>query len=106
MIVEGRRQTAFSGEKQDAVLRGVVRADDVAANNTVYSYNLADASIQFIARAPSRTTSAKAGSPASGQGQSFLRPAMRRTFNLPVFLAVLLLAPAVFAAARASRQLR
>jgi flagellar basal body L-ring protein FlgH len=30
------------------VLRGVVRLDDVAANNTVYSYNVADASIHII----------------------------------------------------------
>ena len=50
LIVEGRRQTAFSGEKCDAVLRGTVRADDIAANNTVYSYSIADASIQFISK--------------------------------------------------------
>jgi flagellar L-ring protein precursor FlgH len=47
-VVEGHRQTAFSGEKQDAILRGTVRADDVSATNTVYSFNIADASIQFI----------------------------------------------------------
>jgi flagellar L-ring protein precursor FlgH len=47
LVVEGRRQTAFSGEKQDATLRGTVRADDILANNTVYSYNMADATIQF-----------------------------------------------------------
>lgn len=47
LVVEGRRQTAFSGEKQDATLRGTVRADDVMANNTIYSYNMADATIQF-----------------------------------------------------------
>ncbi len=50
LVVEGRRQTAFSGEKQDAILRGTVRADDVAANNTIFSYNVADASIQFISK--------------------------------------------------------
>jgi flagellar L-ring protein precursor FlgH len=50
LVVEGRRQTAFGGEKQEAVLRGTVRADDVAANNTVFSYNVADASIQFIGK--------------------------------------------------------
>jgi flagellar L-ring protein precursor FlgH len=48
LVVEGHRQTAFSGEKQDAILRGTVRADDVSATNTVYSFNIADASIQFI----------------------------------------------------------
>jgi flagellar L-ring protein FlgH len=50
LVVEGRRQTAFSGEKQDAILRGTVRADDVAANNTLFSYNMADATIQFISK--------------------------------------------------------
>ena len=50
MVVEGTRQTAFSGESQQAVLRGSVRFEDVSANNTVYSYNLADASIKFISK--------------------------------------------------------
>ena len=48
MIVEGRRRTAFSGEKQEVVLRGVVRGDDVSALNTVLSYNVADASISIV----------------------------------------------------------
>jgi len=50
LVVEGRRQTAFSGEKQDAILRGTVRADDISANNTIFSFNIADASIQFISK--------------------------------------------------------
>jgi flagellar L-ring protein precursor FlgH len=29
------------------VLRGIVRTDDVLANNTVFSYNVADASIRI-----------------------------------------------------------
>jgi len=48
LVVEGRRHTAFSDEKQDAVLRGTIRCDDIMANNTIYSYNVADASIQFV----------------------------------------------------------
>jgi flagellar L-ring protein precursor FlgH len=50
LVIEGRRQTSFSGEKQDAILRGTVRADDVASNNTLFSYNIADATIQFISK--------------------------------------------------------
>jgi flagellar L-ring protein precursor FlgH len=50
MIIEGNLHTAFSGEKQDAVLRGTVRPDDVTSNNTLLSYNIADASIQFISK--------------------------------------------------------
>jgi flagellar L-ring protein precursor FlgH len=48
MVVEGRKQTSFSGEKQEAILRGTVRFDDISATNSVYSFNIADASIQFI----------------------------------------------------------
>ncbi len=50
LVVEGRRETAFSGEKQTIVLRGTVRQDDVASDNTVFSYNVADATIQIIGK--------------------------------------------------------
>lgn len=52
LVIEGRRQTKIAGETTDAVLRGVVRGEDVAANNTVYSYNVADASIQYLSKGP------------------------------------------------------
>jgi len=48
LVLEGSRETAFGGEKQTVILRGVVRQEDVAANNTVFSYNVADAKIQVI----------------------------------------------------------
>jgi flagellar L-ring protein precursor FlgH len=47
LVIEGKRQTAFAGETQDVILRGVVRPEDVTANNTVFSYNIADATIKF-----------------------------------------------------------
>jgi len=50
MIIEGRRETTVSGEKQEAILRGTVRGEDVTANNTVFSYNVADASIKFTGK--------------------------------------------------------
>ena len=50
MIIEGRRETAFSGEQQSAVLHGFVRPDDILANNTVYSYNIADAKVEIISK--------------------------------------------------------
>jgi flagellar L-ring protein precursor FlgH len=50
LVIEGTRDTAYSGEQQTMVMRGVVRADDVAANNTVYSYNIADATIRFTSK--------------------------------------------------------
>lgn len=50
LVIEGRRETAFGGEHQTIILRGIVRQDDVAANNTVFSYNVADANIQIIGK--------------------------------------------------------
>lgn len=47
LLVEGVRETAFSGEKQKVILHGTVRQEDVTANNTVFSYNVADAKIQI-----------------------------------------------------------
>jgi len=60
LVVEGTRQTAFSGETQDAILRGVVRPADITANNTVFSYNVAEATIRYISKGPA-STSAKKG---------------------------------------------
>lgn len=50
LVIEGRRETSFSGERQTMVLRGVVRQDDVASDNTVLSYNVADATIQILGK--------------------------------------------------------
>jgi flagellar L-ring protein precursor FlgH len=50
LVLEGSRQTSFSGETQDVVIRGVIRPDDISANNTVFSYNVADVSIKFISK--------------------------------------------------------
>jgi flagellar L-ring protein precursor FlgH len=50
LVVEGRRETAFSSERQTIVLRGIVRPEDVQADNTVLSYNVADATIQITGR--------------------------------------------------------
>jgi flagellar L-ring protein FlgH len=48
LVIEGHRQTTFSGERQDAILRGTIRADDVTPANTVLSSQVADATIQFV----------------------------------------------------------
>lgn len=50
LVIEGKRETSFSGEHQTITLRGVVRSDDVASDNTVLSYNVADATIQIIGK--------------------------------------------------------
>jgi flagellar L-ring protein precursor FlgH len=48
LVIEGARKVSFSGETQDAILRGVVRVEDVMANNTIYSYNIAEATIKYV----------------------------------------------------------
>ncbi len=50
MILEGRRMTLVGGEEQEAVLRGVVRQEDIQPDNSVLSYNVADASIKFVTK--------------------------------------------------------
>ncbi len=50
LVVQGKRETSFSHEQQQIVLRGIVRPEDVLANNTVFSYNVADATIQIIGK--------------------------------------------------------
>ena len=50
LAIEGTRETSFSGERQTVTLHGVVRPEDVSANNTVYSYNIADAKVQIISK--------------------------------------------------------
>ncbi len=48
LVVEGTRHTSFGGEQQDIVLHGAVRPEDITANNTVFSYNVADATVKIV----------------------------------------------------------
>jgi flagellar L-ring protein precursor FlgH len=50
LLIEGHRETSFSGEKESAVLHGVVRPEDILANNTIYSYNIADAKVEILSK--------------------------------------------------------
>jgi flagellar L-ring protein precursor FlgH len=49
-VIEGKRETSFGGEKQTILLRGVVRSDDINSGNTVFSYNVSDATIQILSK--------------------------------------------------------
>jgi flagellar L-ring protein precursor FlgH len=59
LVIEGTRQTSFGGEVQDVILRGVLRAEDVSANNTAYSYNIADSTVRIVSRGSISDTSKK-----------------------------------------------
>lgn len=50
LVIEGIRQTKISGETTDAVLRGVVRSEDISANNSIFSYQIANATIHYASR--------------------------------------------------------
>ncbi len=50
MVIEGKRETSFGGERQTVILHGVVRPEDVSPANTVADANIADATIQIIGK--------------------------------------------------------
>lgn len=47
LVIEGSRVVGINNDKEMLTLTGVVRAEDVQANNTVYSYQIADAQITY-----------------------------------------------------------
>ncbi len=50
LIIEGTRASSFADEQQTVILRGTIRRDDIMANNTIYSYNISDATIKIISK--------------------------------------------------------
>ena len=46
--LEGQRSVTVNGEQQITILSGLVRTSDILADNTVYSYLIADASIKYV----------------------------------------------------------
>ena len=50
LVVEGKRETGFSHEHQTITLHGIVRPQDIQPDNTVLSYNVADASISITGK--------------------------------------------------------
>lgn len=47
LIIEGRRTVEINGDKEEIALSGIVRPQDVTAENTVYSYHIANAQITY-----------------------------------------------------------
>lgn len=52
LVIEGKQNVVVDKDTQTIVLRGTIRPDDILPNNTVYSYNIADASIEFGGKGP------------------------------------------------------
>jgi flagellar L-ring protein precursor FlgH len=49
LVIQGVRVVTFSGETQYVVLHGLVRPDDISPANTIFSSNIADARVEFVA---------------------------------------------------------
>jgi flagellar L-ring protein precursor FlgH len=47
MIIKGSRKIVINGEEQLVNIKGVVRLSDIAADNSILSYNISDAEITF-----------------------------------------------------------
>ncbi len=50
--IEAQRNLTMNGEKQGVTLRGIVRPQDIASDNTVLSTSLADVMIDYIGKGP------------------------------------------------------
>ncbi len=57
LIVEGQRIVAISGDRETMTLTGVVRTKDIASDNSVQSYQIADADIRYTGKGNSNTAS-------------------------------------------------
>lgn len=57
LIIEGSREVEVNNEKQMTTLSGLVRPEDITADNVVFSYNIADAKINYKGKGTLSTTS-------------------------------------------------
>ncbi|MFA6596779.1 MAG: flagellar basal body L-ring protein FlgH [Ignavibacteriaceae bacterium] len=47
LLVRGSRKIVINGEEQIVKIKGIVRSSDIAADNSVLSYNISEAEIEF-----------------------------------------------------------
>ncbi len=50
LVIQGTRTLEVNGESQTTLITGVVRPEDVGSDNTVFSYNIANASIAYTGK--------------------------------------------------------
>ncbi len=55
LVIEGSRVIGINGDKEVLTLTGIVRPQDINSDNTVDSYNLADAQITYTGKGPAST---------------------------------------------------
>ena len=47
IMIEGKKVVEINGDKQTTILTGWVRPEDITSENVVFSYNIANAEIQY-----------------------------------------------------------
>lgn len=52
LMIKGTRLVTINGEDEITTLEGIVRSQDVGADNTVFSHNIADAKISYKGKGP------------------------------------------------------
>jgi len=55
LVIEGHRVIRINNDDETLTLSGIVRSQDVSADNTVGSYNIADAQISYSGKGPAST---------------------------------------------------
>ncbi len=57
LVIKGSKSVKINGEEEITMLEGVVRSQDVGADNTISSNNIADAQISYLGKGPIQTAS-------------------------------------------------
>ncbi|HID10817.1 MAG TPA: flagellar basal body L-ring protein FlgH [Candidatus Latescibacteria bacterium] len=52
LVVRGVRKVEVNGDREEIVITGVVRPEDISSDNTVYSYQIADLRISYKGKGP------------------------------------------------------
>jgi flagellar L-ring protein precursor FlgH len=48
LMIDSRKEITINNEKQIIVLQGIIRTDDISADNTIPSYKVADAKLYYV----------------------------------------------------------
>ena len=57
LLVEGHKEVEVNDEKEILKISGIVRPEDIASDNTVFSFKLADARIQYTGKGDNQNAS-------------------------------------------------
>jgi flagellar L-ring protein FlgH len=52
LVIKGTKIILVNDDKQNLIIKGVIRAEDIASDNTIYSTNVADAVIEYEGNGP------------------------------------------------------